>query len=165
MKCIVLKGKTNSGKSSTLKKVFIKMLEDKDFDFLWKSRGFSNDRKAVIKDIKDNWINDKGTYVRDISGVFRYKGKTIYIVTIGDSIDDIKKQIINCLERFNNEIDLFICSRHEKNDIKQELADINVKITSVEEISKIRADSAANFRDENKDSAKEVLDKIKELIN
>ncbi len=164
MKAIVLHGKTNSGKSSSLKYCFIEMLKDKDFRLLWKSKRQYADNKAIIKDIEDNWQNDAGTYVRDISGVFEYKGKKIFIVTIGDSIEDIKKQLKNRIEA-EGKIDLFLCSRHDCNDLMQELANENVRLTKVYRVDKHRAKQPDKYESENKETARELFEKIKNLFN
>ena len=89
MKVITLIGKTNSGKTSSLKYCFLEMLGSDDFKLIWKSKHFFDDKEQIKKDILDNWESE--TNVSDISGVFEYKGKYIFIVTIGDSGTDIKK--------------------------------------------------------------------------
>ena len=159
MKVIVLQGKTNSGKSSSLKYCFIEMLKDRRFTLLWKSRKQYDDNNAIIKDIGDNWQNDTGTYVRDISGVFEYNGKIIFIVTIGDSIEDIKKQL-NYRIAAEGKIDLFLCSRHNNNDINAELADMNLDISNVITISKSRETDVKKYKSANKETGKVLFDEI-----
>lgn len=165
MKVIVLQGKTNSGKSSSLKYCFIEMLKDRRFTLLWKSRKQYDDNNAIIKDIEDNWQNDTGTYIRDISGVFEYKGKKIFIVTIGDSIEDIKNQLRNRMYKYD--IDLFICSRHDNNDIIKELADI-VTLTDndVIQISKEHVSGGlTKFVEANRTTGVKIYKKINELLS
>lgn len=162
MKVITLIGKTNSGKTSSLKYCFLEMLGSDDFKLIWKSEHFFDDKEEIKKDILDNWETKSQKGVSDISGVFEYKGKYIFIVTIGDSITDIRKQLKNRIEKCsdaNIDIDMFICSRHEEGQIYEDLALLTKNISEIP-IIKDRASNSDEYDRENKKSGKEVFDKI-----
>lgn len=161
MKVITLIGKTNSGKTSSLKYCFLEMLGSNDFKLIWKSKHFFDDKEKTKKDILDNWKIKSQKGVSDISGVFKYKGKHIFIVLIGDSITDIRKQLENRLYQYPD-IDMFICSRHEEGQIYKELALRNLTISEIP-IIKDRASYPDEYDCENKKSGKEVFDKIIEV--
>lgn len=163
MKVITLIGKTNSGKTSSLKYCFLEMLGSDDFKLIWKSKHFFDDKEQIKKDILDNWESE--TNVSDISGVFEYKGKYIFIVTIGDSGTDIRKQLKNRIEKCsdaNIDIDMFICSRHEEGQINEDLAPLSLNISEIH-IIKDRASNPDEYERENKKSGKEVFNKIIEI--
>lgn len=161
MKVITLIGKTNSGKTSSLKYCFLEMLDSDDFKLIWKSKHFFDDKEEIKKDIFDNWKTKSQKGVSDISGVFKYKGKHIFIVSIGDSITDIRKQLENRLYQYPD-IDMFICSRHEEGQIYKDLALRNLTISEIS-IIKDRASNPDEYDCENKKSGKEVFDKIIEV--
>ena len=93
--------------------------------------------------------------------MFEYKGKHIFVVSIGDSITDIRKQLENRLHQYPD-IDLFICSRHEEGQIYKDLALRNLTISEIP-IIKDRASNPNEYDCENKKSGKEVFDKIIEV--
>ncbi len=161
MKVITLIGKTDSGKTSSLKYCFLKMLGSNDFKLVWKSKHFFDDKEEIKKDILDNWKTKSQKGVSDISGVFEYKGKHIFVVSIGDSITDIRKQLENRLYQYPD-IDMFICSRHEEGQIYKDLALRNLTISEIP-IIKDRARNPNEYDCENKKSGKEVFDKIIEV--
>lgn len=161
MKVITLIGKTNSGKTSSLKYCFLEMLGSNDFKLIWKSKHFFDDKEGIKKDILDNWRTKSQKGVSDISGVFKYKGKHIFVVSIGDSITDIRKQLENRLYQYPD-IDMFICSSHEEGRIYKELALRNLTISEIP-IIKDRASNPDEYDCENKKSGKEVFDKIIEV--
>lgn len=161
MKVITLIGKTNSGKTSSLKYCFLEMLGSNDFKLVWKSKHFFDDKEEIKKDILDNWKTKSQKSVSDISGVFEYKGKHIFVVSIGDSITDIRKQLENRLHQYPD-IDMFICSRHEEGQIYKDLALRNLTISEIP-IIKDRASNLDEYDCENKKSGKEVFDKIIEV--
>ncbi len=163
MKVITLIGKTDSGKTSSLKYCFLEMLGSDDFKLIWKSKHFFDDKEQIKKDIFDNW--ESKTNVSDISGVFEYKGKYIFIVTIGDSGTDIKNQLENRIKKCsdaNIDIDMFICSRHEEGQIYNDLETLNINISEIP-IIKDRAGDPSKYGCENKKTGKEVFDKIIEI--
>lgn len=161
MKVITLIGKTNSGKTSSLKYCFLEMLGSDDFKLIWKSKHFFDDKEEIKKDILDNWKTKSQKGVSDISGVFEYKGEHIFVVSIGDSITDIRKQVENRLYQYPD-IDMFICSRHEEGQIYKELALCNLTVSEIP-IIKDRARNPNEYDCENKKSGKEVFDKIIEV--
>ena len=161
MKVITLIGKTDSGKTSSLKYCFLEMLGSNDFKLVWKNKHFFDDKEEIKKDILDNWKTKSQKGVSDISGVFEYKGKHIFVVSIGDSITDIRKQLENRLYQYPD-IDMFICSRHEEGQIYKDLALRNLTISEIP-IIKDRARNPNEYDCENKKSGKEVFDKIIEV--
>lgn len=161
MKVITLIGKTNSGKTSSLKYCFLEMLGSNDFKLIWKSKHFFDDKEEIKKDILDNWKTKSQKGVSDISGVFKYKGKHIFIVSIGDSITDIRNQLKNRQKQYPD-IDMFICSRHKEGKIHEELATLNLNVFEIP-IIKDRASNPDEYDCENKKSGKEVFDKIIEV--
>ena len=148
MKVITLIGKTNSGKTSSLKYCFLEMLGSNDFKLVWKSKHFFDDKEEIKKDILDNWKTKSQKGVSDISGVFKYKGKHIFVVSIGDSITDIRKQLENRLYQYPD-IDMFICSRHEEGQIYKDLALRNLTISEIP-IIKDRVSNPDEYDCENK---------------
>ena len=69
MKIIVIKGKKNIGKTTTIRHIFETLI----------------DKKAVVKDFEPigHWYND-------FFATLEYKGKTIVINSLGDLIDTVR---------------------------------------------------------------------------
>ena len=161
MKVITLIGKADSGKTSSLKYCFWEMLDSDDFKLVWKSKHFFDDKEKIKNDILDNWKTKQQKGISDISGVFEYKGKRIFIVSIGDSIPAIRNQLKNRLKQYPD-IDMYICARHYDKNITKELESLELEISEIP-IEKHRASEPGKYVDENKKTGKEVFNKIIEI--
>ena len=159
---IAIKGKSNSGKTSSLKYLMIKCLENPKFIPKHATRYFSYDPKTMINNLKDHWLTKSGN-VSDITITFQYKNIIICITSYGDSLNgDILPALDRTIKKFGK-CDIFVCGRHSNNDVHSEFYVYNVEhITSV---SKERANRDNLYEDENKASADEMYQKLLTAIN
>lgn len=119
MVIIGLIGKTNSGKTSALKHLILKMLEIDGIKLVYASRYFSADPSELSENIKVHWHTLSGA-VSDISVILEYKGKIICITSFGDAPQyDIIPKLDRAIRQFGR-CDIFVCGRHERNDLEVE---------------------------------------------
>lgn len=119
MKVIGLIGKSNSGKTSALKHLILKMLEIDGIKPVYASRYFSADPSELSENIKVHWHTPSGA-VSDISVILEYKGKIICITSFGDAPQyDIIPKLDRAIRQFGR-CDIFVCGRHERNDLEVE---------------------------------------------
>lgn len=119
MVIIGLIGKTNSGKTSALKHLILKMLEIDGIKLVYASRYFSADPSELSENIKVHWHTPSGA-VSDISVILEYKGKIICITSFGDAPQyDIIPKLDRAIRQFGR-CDIFVCGRHERNDLEVE---------------------------------------------
>ena len=119
MVIIGLIGKTNSGKTSALKHFILKMLEIDGIKPVYASRYFSADPSELSENIKVHWHTPSGA-VSDISVILEYKGKIICITSFGDAPQyDIIPKLDRAIRQFGR-CDIFVCGRHERNDLEVE---------------------------------------------
>lgn len=161
MKIIGLIGKSNSGKTSSLKHLILNMLDLDEIKILYSSRLFSNNPKRLKENILDNWQTETG-HIKDITVLLEYKGKKIGITTYGDSLNDILSALNTIIKRFDG-CDIFVCSRHENNSLEEEFYDYN--IDKFYSIPKERASSEGNYDDENISTGNDLTDYILNEIN
>ena len=122
MKIIGLIGKSNSGKTSALKHLMIKILEQKGVEVLYSSSHPSTTATVLSNSIMHNWVTSKGN-VRNLTIAVKYKGKIIGITSFGDSL---KYEIIPAIEKIINKCggcDIFVCGRHKRNNLDEEFKD------------------------------------------
>lgn len=119
MVIIGLIGKTNSGKTSALKHLILKMLEIDGIKLVYASRYFSADPSELSENIKVHWHTLSGA-VSDISVILEYKGKIICITSFGDAPQyDIIPKLDRAIRQFGR-CDIFVCGRHKRNDLEVE---------------------------------------------
>lgn len=121
MDIIVLRGKSNSGKTSSLKYLMMKILDMNGITPLYSSRFFSNDPKKLKENIKTKWYTAKGN-ISDLSIIVHYNGKVVCITSYGDSLVDIKPALDRAINLFGK-CDIFICGRHMCNDPEMEFSE------------------------------------------
>lgn len=120
MKVIGLIGKSNSGKTSALKYLMIKILEQKGVEVLYSSWH----RSAITPEelgnsIMHNWDTPKGS-IRNLTIAVKYKDKIVGVTSFGDSL---KYEIIPALEKTIDKCggcDIFVCGRHDINNLDEE---------------------------------------------
>ncbi len=161
MKIIGLIGKSNSGKTSSLKHLILNMLDLDEIKILYSSRLFSNNPKQLKDNILDNWETETG-HIRDITVLLEYKGEKICITTYGDSLNDILHALNKVMKRFGG-CDIFVCGRHANNSLKEEFS--NYKVDKIKRIQKNRSLSNENYNDDNISIANELLDCILNALN
>lgn len=123
MDLVVLQGKSNSGKTTALKHLMLKLLKQKGIEVLWVTRlKRSISPEELTAKIQDGWKMKSGA-ISDTSIAVKYNGKIIGITSFGDSLQN---QILPALERVKNacedKCDIFVCGRHTCNDLKNEFA-------------------------------------------
>lgn len=120
MKVIGLIGKSNSGKTSALKYLMIKILEQEGIEVLYTSYRYKSiTPENLIKKIRERWITEKQG-IGDLTIAVRYKNKIIGVTSYGDSL---KSQILPAADTILNKCggcDIFVCGRHERNDLEVE---------------------------------------------
>lgn len=161
MKIIGLIGKSNSGKTSSLKYLILNLLDLDEIKILYSSRLFSESPKQLKENILNNWKTETG-HIKDITVLLEYKGKKIGITTYGDSLNDILSALNTIIKRFDG-CDIFVCSRHENNSLEEEFYDYN--IDKFYSIPKERSSSDENYNGENISTGSELIDCILNEIN
>lgn len=161
MKIIGLIGKSNSGKTSSLKYSILQMLNLDEIKILYSSRLFSDNPKQLKENILDNWQTETG-HIRDITVLLEYKGKKICVTTYGDSLKDILSALNTIIKRFDG-CDIFVCGRHANNSLEEEFYDYN--IDKFYSIPKERSSSDENYNGENISTGSELIDCILNEIN
>lgn len=123
MKLIAVVGKSNSGKTSSIKKAMQMLLKKKDASIIYCSK-YSHITKNidVINQIDKDFNTPKG-YVSDITMIIKIKGKNILITSQGDSVHDLKNMYRNLKKK--HKLDFFICGRHDKEKVKVEFKGIS----------------------------------------
>ncbi len=109
MKIIVLIGKDDTGKSSTIREVIAQLI-DKGATVKWYGRNGS-DNSTMIRNIPLTKIGR----VRDINILLEYHEKYIGITTYGDSQSLIQKSYNRIYSHSNKNLDIFICAAHNVN--------------------------------------------------
>lgn len=161
MKIIGLIGKSNSGKTSSLKYSILQMLDLNEIKILYSSRLFSDNPKQLKENILDNWQTETG-HIRDITVFFEYKEKKICVTTYGDSLKDILSALNTIIKRFDS-CDIFVCGRHANNSLEEEFSDY--KVNKISKIPKNRSLSNENYNDDNLLTANKLLDCIINALN
>lgn len=161
MYIIPLVGKSNSGKTSSIKYLIIRMFGIEDVEVIYTSK-FSNsksNKNELISLINNPWDGkDAGL---DITVLLKYKGKRIYITTNGDCIKDILNNLENVIEKYGT-VDICLCGRHKHNDIEKEFS--AYPIDGVSMVEKERAVNG-NFDEENKKTGNELFSKIEKILH
>lgn len=161
MKIIGLIGKSNSGKTSSLKYSILQMLDLNEIKILYSSGLFSDNPKQLKENILDNWQTETG-HIRDITVFFEYKEKKICVTTYGDSLKDI----LSALNKINNRFDgcdIFVCGRHANNSLEEEFYNYNVD--EFYSIPKKRSSSEKYYDSENTSTGKTLIECILNEIN
>ncbi len=118
MKVIGLFGKSNSGKTSALKFLMIKILEQEGIEVLYTSYRYKSiTPENLIKKIRERWGKER---IGDLTIAVRYKNKIIGVTSYGDSL---KSQILPAADTILNKCggcDIFVCGRHGRNDLEVE---------------------------------------------
>ena len=95
MDLVVLQGKSNSGKTTALKHLMLKLLKQKGIEVLWVTRlKRSISPEELTAKIQDGWKMKSGA-ISDTSIAVKYNGKIIGITSFGDSLQN---QILPALE-------------------------------------------------------------------
>lgn len=96
MKVIGLIGKSNSGKTSALKYLMIKILEQEGIEVLYTSYRYKSiTPENLIKKIRERWGKER---IGDLTIAVRYKNKIIGVTSYGDSL---KSQILPAATRYS----------------------------------------------------------------
>lgn len=156
MKIIGLIGKSNSGKTSSLKYSILQMLDLHEIKTLYSSRLFSNNPKQLKENILDNWQTEAG-HIKDITVLLEYKGKKICITTYGDSLNDIISALNTIIKRFDG-CDIFVCGRHANNSLEVEFE--NYSVDKFYSFNKYRALSDKNYAAENISTGNDLTEYI-----
>lgn len=118
MKIIALRGRSDVGKTSSIKLLICELIE----------KGASveycfNTRKMLLRIIDRNdrkWYTASGRNVQNITVALKFKGKIIVIATVGDSTDLIKNAFLQTIKHLpydSSHINGYICGCHPKMDL------------------------------------------------
>lgn len=166
MKIITLVGKSNSGKTMTLKTLIFQVLRNggelnykkpksiKDYSFLSKSNAnkINEEFLAIINSLLIGNITD-------LTAKFDYKGKKVLITTAGDEIEFVK----NKYEK-NKPCDIFICASHNSDVMINGLESLgDVTYIPQYRVEKIKDATALNkaIIERNNFIASKILNEIK----
>ena len=162
MKIIGLIGKSNSGKTSALKYLMIKILEQKGVEVLYSSWH----RSAITPEelgnsIMHNWDTSKGN-VCNLTIAVKYKDKIVGITSYGDSL---KYEIIPALEKIIDKCggcDIFVCGRHDRNNLDEEFK--HYSPVKNERITQKLTNNSSEYDACNKHSASDLFSVINENL-
>lgn len=122
MKIIAVEGKSNIGKSTVIKNTIKDLITNENFQVEWMRYSYIGRNPVDV--IDERWFTNKHN-VSDIRILLNIKGKTICIVSVGDSV----KQIIDAYNRTmkhcsKTECDLFVCACHPNSPARKKLDDL-----------------------------------------
>ena len=157
---IPLVGKSNSGKTSCIKYLIIKMLEIEEVEVLYTSKFSSSktNKNELMHLIKEPWDGKNASL--DITVFLKYKEKLIYITTNGDYLKDILRNLNNMIKK-HGKIDICVCGRHECNDVEKEF--LAYHIDNVVCVDKERATNS-DFDKENQNTANKLFSEIEKIV-
>lgn len=172
---IVLHGKSNAGKTTTLNELIISLI-DKNKNDVGKIEAFEKNFKKV----KVNFINNEEvkSYLERIEGgkkqkenkkydhiyFLKYKEKTILVITEGD---DMLKLLGTLVHNFlYNKTDIVVCAAREKflNDFVKDLLKIGFNIADEDKLEKKKSSEKAKQESDNQEMSEKILEKIDNLI-
>lgn len=158
MKIIGLIGKSNGGKTSALKYLMLKILEQKGVEVLYSSwhRSVIASEK-LTKTIIHNWVTHKGN-VCNLTIAVKYKDKIVGITSFGDSL---KYEIIPALEKIIDKCggcDIFVCGRHKTNNLDEEFK--NYSPAKTERVAQKHTNNSSEYDACNKQSASDLFSVI-----
>ena len=148
MKAITLVGKSNSGKTGSIKHTMRMLIESDKCEVIFvsfyrrKDKGFHCDKDELLNHINRK-IEEGLTGDRNIGAiVVNYKGKLVGLTTYGDSLDDIRYNLQDALKAAGGKLDVFVCARHDENKLKREYKYITNNLTIFELVDPIPSDRA-----------------------
>lgn len=130
MNVFYIKGKSNSGKTGSIKHAMKMLLERKDSSVLYVFR-IPRDKKSLIKRINDSIRDGLNSDTNIGLVVIQIKDKTIGITTYGDSLKEIRTNLSRAIEVTQGKLDVFVCARHDNNDIEMELNEFVSRVGSI----------------------------------
>lgn len=166
MKIITLVGKSNSGKTMTLKTLIFQVLRNggelnykkpksiKDYSFL--SKGNANKLNEEFLAIINSLLIGN---ITDLTAKFDYKGQKVLITTAGDEIEFVKNKY-----RKNKPCDIFICASHNSDVMINGLESLgDVTYIPQYRVEKIKDATALNkaIIERNNFIASKILNEIK----
>lgn len=160
MYIIALKGKSDSGKTSSIKYLIMAMLQIPDVQVIYTSKfgAYLSDKEKLVEMIKNPW--DGKIAGLDITMLLEYRGKQIYITSNGDCIKDILRNLDNVTRKYGD-IDIYVCGRHKCNDVEKEFSAYPIdSLTTVEKERAINGD----FDEENRKTGKELFSEIENIL-
>lgn len=143
-KALILNGNSNTGKTTTLYKL-IELFPEKTVHEIYKRRLYKNVKRTVP----------------EMSALIEYKGKNIWVITLGDDLGCVTKEIKKFIKKGYRiqDCDLFICaSRNSGNLVKFILENFKIKKFIVKE------DVASNREAFCEQKAKELKKEIDNFI-
>lgn len=107
-------GKTDSGKTASIKYALVNLLESKNLQVISNSKNYPCDTKLLIDCLKKD-LDKAGNKVGDITCMCLLMGKKVCITTNGDSINGLESVFNNALNSFQEYGDLYmvVCATHE----------------------------------------------------
>ena len=157
---VVLEGKWNSGKTSSLKYLILNVLNWSGISVEYVSRYSAHTPDEVKEKIQTSW-HTLGGAVSDLSIVVRYKEKRIAITSYGDSFkDEIAPFLGKVITRFGK-CDVFVCGRHKRNNPAMEFAAYSPKVKIVK---KERVPDSKDYDNANKQTGKELFEEMQSLL-
>ncbi len=141
MKLIILCGKSNSGKTSTLRMLIEKITSSADGSFVCKS-----------DEVRFNKHNE-------ITVPLIYKGVLIAITTYGDSVPDIKYPF----ENYKDFAKIFICASHPEGSEPYNFLN-NYEFSKDCLINKEKVEKESDYSENNRQSADFLFEKLNKII-
>lgn len=156
MDIIIIKGKCNSGKSSSIRYATIKLLEDNKFIVHYNSKRYSSDIDLAER-IKSDFYTKTGL-VGQITLIGNIDGKVVCITTYGDSFKYDIKPALERARKIGNVVDIFVCAAHGNALVELE------KLGKCDSVDKTAIEDE-NLREEcNKQFAEKIANKIYSMV-
>lgn len=137
---IIIKGKGKSGKTTCLKKLIAKMLQDKRFHLYDQCKNFTLNMQNPNRDV---WAK------------FCYGGIHIFVMSFGDS----EKGIADSIQKRGNECDIIVCAAHPQHDFTK-YPDINVRSFNIIEKNALKKDLESSIQQSNEKFADDLFNKL-----
>ena len=120
MKIVAVVGKSDTGKSTVIKNAVIALI-NMGYQVRWMS--YAGDKCDAIQIIRDRWETKKNHNVSDIRILLEKEGKIICVVSVGDSINQIKNAYERTMRHACGEsCDMFVCACHPDSPAQNMLA-------------------------------------------
>lgn len=146
MRVITLVGKSNCGKTTTLKQLIFEIYKDRG-KLNYPKPKYVKDRNCLsaqnaqaLEQAFRSQVNKipNNPFITDLTAKFFYNGKIVVITTNGDSLDYIK----GTFERYNKTFpcDVFICASHDNKNVRDYLESLGPTVFIPQENVQIVSD-------------------------
>ncbi len=168
MNILPLCGKSNSGKNSAIKFAVKFLLEHDSTSIIYTScfrradESQKYDKQRLISFVDESIETGLDADINISLIILKYNDKIIGFTTYGDSFSDIEKVFLRAISLTQNKMDIFVCARHEKNNILDEFKALtnNPKVLESVISDRSRFNDRLIWEDENKLKGEKLANRI-----